>query len=98
MPKATAVWLIENTTLSFKQIADFCGMHPLEVQGIADGDVATGIIGQDPVATGQLSREDLEKSIKNPEVALKLSRDAEKYIKRTAEKEKPLYTCCQKAG
>ena len=53
MPKATAVWLIDNTSLSFEQIADFCGMHPLEVQGIADGEVATGIIGEDPVGSGQ---------------------------------------------
>ena len=52
MPKATAVWLIDNTSLSFEQIADFCGMHPLEVQGIADGEVATGIIGEDPVGSG----------------------------------------------
>lgn len=51
MAKATAVWLVDNTTISFKQIADFCGLHELEVQGIADGDVATGVKGFDPVAT-----------------------------------------------
>ena len=54
MPKATAVWLVENTTLTFQQIADFCDMHPLEVQGIADGEVAVGIMGQDRLANGQL--------------------------------------------
>ena len=54
MAKATAVWLVDNTTLSFKQIADFCGMHELEVQGIADGDVAVGVKGFDPIASNQL--------------------------------------------
>jgi hypothetical protein len=59
MPKATAVWLIEKTSLTFDQIADFVGMHPLEVQAIADGEVAQGIVGYDPVANGQLSREEI---------------------------------------
>jgi hypothetical protein len=57
MPKATAVWLVENTALSFDQVADFCKLHPLEVKAIADGDSAQGIKGLDPVLTGQLSRE-----------------------------------------
>lgn len=61
MPKATAVWLIENTSLAFKQIADFCGLHPLEVQGIANEDVAKGIRGVDPIAGGFLSREEIAK-------------------------------------
>ncbi len=61
MPKATAVWLVDNTKLSFDQIADFCGLHVLEVQGIADGEVATGIHGLDPVANGQLTKEELER-------------------------------------
>ena len=52
MPKATAVWLVENTTLTFEQVAAFCGLHPLEVQGIADGEVAIGIIGSDPIING----------------------------------------------
>jgi hypothetical protein len=60
MPKATAVWLVENTTLTFDQIADFCNLHPLEVQGIADGEVAIGIVGLDPVANGQLTTENLD--------------------------------------
>jgi len=59
MPKATAVWLVENTTLTFEQIAEFCGVHPLEVQAIADGEVAIGIVGLDPVANGQVTREEI---------------------------------------
>jgi hypothetical protein len=59
MPKATAVWLVENTTLTFDQIADFCGLHPLEVQGIADGEVAVGIVGLDPIGNGQMTREEI---------------------------------------
>ena len=61
MPKATAVWLVENTSLSFDQIAEFCGLHVLEVKGIADGDVAQGIKGQDPISSGQLSREEIQR-------------------------------------
>ena len=61
MPKATAVWLVDNTTLSFDQIAAFCGLHPLEVQGIADGEVAIGIRGLDPVVNGQVTREELQR-------------------------------------
>ncbi|MET0272833.1 MAG: cell cycle transcriptional regulator TrcR [Phenylobacterium sp.] len=60
MPKATAVWLVDNTSLTFDQIADFCGLHPLEVKGIADGEVARDIRGADPIANGQLSREELD--------------------------------------
>ncbi len=59
MPKATAVWLVENTTLTFEQIADFCGMHALEVQAVADGEVAIGIVGLDPVANGQLNQDEI---------------------------------------
>src|SRR5690606_11380671 len=62
MPKATAVWLVDNTSLTFDQIADFCGLHPLEVTGIADGEVARDIRGADPIANGQLSREALDKA------------------------------------
>jgi uncharacterized protein len=60
MPKATAVWLVENTSLSFEQIAEFCGLHVLEVKGIADGDVAHGIKGMDPISNGQLTREEIK--------------------------------------
>jgi uncharacterized protein len=73
MPKATAVWLIDNTSLSFEQIADFCGMHPLEVKGIADEDVAKGIKGIDPISTGQLSREQIEEAEKDPDYRLKMA-------------------------
>jgi hypothetical protein len=59
MPKATAVWLVDNTTLTFRQIADFCGLHPLEVQGIADGEVAQNIVGMDPIANNQLTRDEI---------------------------------------
>ncbi|GHG85270.1 DUF1013 domain-containing protein [Pseudodonghicola xiamenensis] len=65
-PKATAVWLVDNTTLTFKQIADFVGMHELEVQGIADGDVAVGVKGFDPVANNQLTQEEIDKAEQNP--------------------------------
>ena len=59
MPKATAIWLVDNTTLSFEQIADFCGLHSLEVQAIADGEVMGGMAGIDPIANGQVTREDI---------------------------------------
>lgn len=72
MAKATAVWLVDNTTLSFKQIADFCGMHELEVQGIADGDVATGVKGFDPVANNQLDAIEIERGQADPLYRLRL--------------------------
>ena len=73
MPKATAVWLVDNTALTFVQIADFCGLHPLEVKGIADEDVAKGIKGQDPVSSGQLTREQIEEAEKSPKLRLKMA-------------------------
>src|SRR3954464_12141282 len=73
MPKATAVWLVDNTGLTFEQIADFCGLHPLEVKGIADEDVAKGIKGQDPVSTGQLTRDQIAEAEQNPKVRLKMA-------------------------
>ena len=72
MPKATAVWLIDKTALTFTQIADLCGMHPLEVQAIADGEVAQGIVGYDPVANGQLSAAEIARCEADPELRLKL--------------------------
>ena len=72
MPKATAVWLVENTSLSFEQIADFCKLHPLEVKAIADGESAQGIKGLDPITTGQLSREEMDAAIADPDRKLKL--------------------------
>ena len=82
MPKATAVWLVDNTALTFQQIADFCGMHPLEIKGIADGEVATGIIGVDPTANGQLSKELLTEAEENDKRKLVLAKDAQKYMKK----------------
>ena len=72
MPKATAVWLVDNTSLSFDQIADFCKLHPLEVKAIADGEAAQGIKGLDPVMTGQLSRDEIEKGQVDTGYRLKL--------------------------
>ena len=73
MPKATAVWLVDNTALSFDQIAQFCALHPLEVKAIADGDAAQGIKGMDPVITGQLTREEIKAGEADPNHRLKLS-------------------------
>jgi hypothetical protein len=76
MPKATAVWLVENTALTFDQIADFCGLHALEVQAIADGEVATQMLGLDPVANGQTTAEEIARCQADPEARLKLSETA----------------------
>ena len=73
MPKATAVWLVENTALTFDQIAEFCNLHPLEIKGIADGDVAQGIRGMDPIMSGELTRLELEAAEINSEHTLKLN-------------------------
>ncbi len=72
MAKATAVWLVDNTTLTFKQVADFCGLHELEVQGIADGDVATGVKGFDPISNNQLTRDEIKAGEDDPKHKLKL--------------------------
>ena len=92
MPKATAVWLVENTSLAFEQIADFCKLHPLEVKGIADGEVAAGIKGLDPITTGQLTREEIEKAQKSPSYRLKIAVSKVKLpeVKRTTKG--PRYT------
>lgn len=74
MPIATAVWLIDNTSLTFDQIAEFCALHPLQVKGIADGDVGAGVRGIDPITTHQLTRDEIEKAQSDPEYRLKLSR------------------------
>ncbi len=90
MPKATAVWLVDNTSLSFDQIADFCKLHPLEVRAIADGESAQGIKGMDPISTGQLTRSELEKAQEDPNHKLKL---AEAKVKVSVAKRKgPRYT------
>jgi Uncharacterized protein conserved in bacteria len=71
MPKATAVWLVENTALTFEQIGDFCGMHSLEVQAIADGEVAAGMQGRDPVAAGELTMAEIERCSQSPDLHLR---------------------------
>jgi hypothetical protein len=91
MPKATAVWLVDNTSLSFEQIADFCGLHPLEVKGIADEDVAKGIKGLDPVASGQLTRDQIEQAENDPKLRLKLAPSKHKVLPVKAKKV-PRYT------
>src|SRR5690606_11494601 len=91
MPKATAVWLVDNTSLTFEQIAEFCGLHPLEVQGIADGEVGAGIRGLDPVAGGQLTRDEIERCQKDPKARLQLARPAAASLKLPKRKE-PRYT------
>jgi hypothetical protein len=91
MPKATAVWLVENTALSFDQVADFCKLHPLEVKAIADGDAAQGIKGLDPILTGQLSREEIEKGVADPDYRLKLLNPKVR-LPETKRKRGPRYT------
>lgn len=91
MPKATAVWLVENTSLSFEQIAEFCGLHVLEVKGIADGDVAQGIKGMDPVTSNQLTREEIEAAEKDPGHPLKIA-EPKVQMPEAAAKRGPRYT------
>jgi hypothetical protein len=91
MPKATAVWLVDNTSLTFEQIADFCGLHPLEVKGIADEDVAKGIKGQDPVTSGQLTREQIEEAEGDPKKRLKMAPPKHK-MPAVKQKKAPRYT------
>ncbi|MFD2182265.1 DUF1013 domain-containing protein [Rhodoplanes azumiensis] len=91
MPKATAVWLVENTALSFDQIADFCKLHPLEVKAIADGDAAQGIKGLDPIVTGQLSREEIARAEKDTSVRLRLA-ESKVRVPEAKRKRGPRYT------
>ncbi len=88
MPKATAVWLVENTTLTFDQIGDFCGMHPLEIQGIADGDVATGIMGQNPIEAGELASDEITKAEKDEDYRMVMSSHAIAHMKMAKTKKK----------
>lgn len=90
MPKATAVWLVDNTVLTFEQIAAFCGLHVLEVQAIADGEVAQGIVGLDPVANGQLSQEELDRCQADPKARLELAADVVKLV--TPKRRRARYT------
>ena len=91
MPKATAAWLVENTALTFDQIADFCQMHLLEVKGIADGDVAAGIKGMDPISSGQLTREEIARAEKNPKHKLRVA-EAKFEMPAVKSKRGPRYT------
>jgi hypothetical protein len=91
MPKATAVWLVDNTSLTFEQIADFCGLHPLEVKGIADGEVARDIRGADPIANGQLTREELDRAGANPKYRMKAQKSRHAELLKPAKKA-PRYT------
>ena len=90
MPKATAVWLVENTTLTFKQIANFCNLHELEIKGIADGDVAKGIKAYNPILAGQLTREEIDLCSKDPNRELNLIERSEEV--QVKERKKPKYT------
>ena len=90
MPKATAGWLVENTSLSFNQIADFCNLHEVEVQGIADGEVAKGIKAYNPIVAGQLTREEIESSSKDEHRSLQLLKKELNIT--TKERKKPKYT------
>ncbi len=91
MPKATAVWLVDNTSLTFEQIADFCGLHPLEVKGIADGEVARDIRGADPIANGQLNREELDSAQSNPAYMMKAQKSRHAELLKP-QKKAPRYT------
>ena len=99
MPMATAVWLVENTTLTFKQIAKFCNLHEVEVQGIADGEVAKGIMAYNPIISGQLTREEIEQSskdenrdlqIKNADIEISsIDKTIKKYVPLSKRQDKP---------
>ncbi len=94
MPKATCVWLIDNTALTFEQIGAFCNMHALEVQAVADGEVAVGIIGRDPVAAGELTAKEIERCEADPSARLKMAKIE---VPRAAERTKgPRYTAMAK--
>ena len=99
MPMATAVWLVENTTLTFKQISEFCNLHEVEIQGIADGDVGKGIVGYNPIISGQLTRDEIELSSKDQSRPLKIKsydleisneeRKIKKYVPLSKRQDKP---------
>jgi hypothetical protein len=98
MRKATAVWLVENTSLTFSQIAKFCGLHELEVQGIADGDVASGIIGQNPINSGQLTKEEITRCEKDKNANLALRQNIASIMQSTAKKKAGKYTPIARRG
>ncbi len=91
MPKATAVWLVDNTSLTFDQIAHFCGLHTLEVKGIADGEVAQGVRGLDPVVQGMLTRDEIARGEKDSKIRLQIAKSIAQTIKPPKKRE-PRYT------
>ena len=95
MPMATAVWLVENTTLTFQQIANFCKLHEVEIQGIADGEVAKGIVGYNPIIAGQLTRDEINLSSKDPDRQLNLKTN-DKKIETSEKKNKKIYSIVKK--
>src|SRR3546814_2125088 len=96
MPKATAVWLVDNTTLTFRQIAEFCGLHELEIKAIADQEVAIGMVGMDPVANGQLTKEEIKRCEADPKAKLQIARTD--LPLPTARQKGPRYTPVTKRG
>ena len=92
MPKATAVWLVDNSSLTFEQVADFCGLHPLEVTGIADGEVARDIRGADPIGNGQLTREELERAEKDAAYRMVAQKSRHAEMLKPAKKSAARYT------
>lgn len=92
LPRATAIWLIDNTALTFKQIADFCGIHELEIKGIADGEVSQGIMGLDPIAGGQLTKEEIMRCTKDPSSSLRLFVNSAYDLVSTKKKQQSRYT------
>ena len=92
MPKATAVWLVDNTALTFDQIAEFCGLHSLEVKGIADGDVAVGVRGADPISNGQLTREEIETAEGNEKYRMTAVKPKYSDLQKPAKRRGPRYT------
>ena len=98
MRKATTVWLVENTSLTFEQIATFCGIHKLEVQGIADGDVASNIIGQNPINSGQLTREEISRCEADKNTNLVLNKMISTIIRSSSKKRTGKYTPIARRG
>ncbi|MEG8229766.1 DUF1013 domain-containing protein [Candidatus Rickettsia tasmanensis] len=92
LPKATAMWLIENTSLTFKQIADFCGIHEFEIKGMADGEVAQSIKGLNPIANGQLTLEEIERCSKDPNANLQISYSPADELMKNQKKQHAKYT------
>ncbi len=98
MRKATAVWLVDNSSLTFEQISEFCGLHPLEVQGIADGDVAAGMVGQNPINSGQLTKEEISRCENDKNRKLTLNQNAIEFMQSSSPKKTGKYTPIARRG